>query len=127
VETLSHNTAVFRFALPSDAHVSGMSVASCLLTKAELDVKNAKGEVEKQVVVRPYTPISVPEQTGFMDLLVKKYPNGPMSEHFFSLKPGQTLLFKGPIVKIAYEANKWRHVGMIAGGTGIVRTLEWEH
>jgi cytochrome-b5 reductase len=29
------------------------------------------------------------------------------------------LLFKGPLSKIKYEPNKWKHIGMIAGGTGI--------
>jgi cytochrome-b5 reductase len=42
-----------------------------------------------------------------------------MSEHIFSLKPGQTLSFKGPIPKYPWEANKHNHITLIAGGTGI--------
>ena len=53
--------------------------------------------------------------------------DGPMSNHIFSLKPGDTLEFKGPIPKIPIEANKWTHVGMIAGGTGITPMLQVIH
>jgi cytochrome-b5 reductase len=42
-----------------------------------------------------------------------------MSEHIHSLKPGQTLSFKGPIPKYPWEANKHNHITLIAGGTGI--------
>ena len=31
------------------------------------------------------------EQRGYLDLIVKVYPNGPMSEHIHSLKEGQQL------------------------------------
>lgn len=119
---VSHNSSIFRFKLPSDQHILGGDVAWCLLTKADLPVKDSKtGETVVKPVIRPYTPITSPTQQGYADLLIKKYPNGPMSEHIFSLKPGDGLLFKGPIAKIPYEANKWSHIGMIAGGTGIVR------
>jgi cytochrome-b5 reductase len=54
-----------------------------------------------------------------LDLLVKKYPNGPMSSHIHSLKPGDTLEFKGPIPKYPWAPNKHEHIALIAGGTGI--------
>lgn len=43
-----------------------------------------------------------------------------MSSHLHSLKVGDSISIKGPIQKFKYEANKWRHIGMVAGGTGIV-------
>lgn len=42
-----------------------------------------------------------------------------MSEHFHSMEPQQRLDFKGPIPKLPYEPNKYKHVALIAGGTGI--------
>lgn len=54
-----------------------------------------------------------------MDLLVKVYPNGPMSEHLHSMKPGETLDIKGPIPKYPWASNKHNHIALIAGGTGI--------
>jgi cytochrome-b5 reductase len=57
-------------------------------------------------------------------LLVKKYDGGAMSSHIHGLKPGQTLDVKGPFAKLAYEPNKWKHVGLIAGGSGITPMVQ---
>lgn len=54
-----------------------------------------------------------------MDLLIKKYPNGPMSTHIHDMKVGQELEFKGPVPKYPWSANKHEHIALIAGGTGI--------
>jgi cytochrome-b5 reductase len=62
---------------------------------------------------------TVLDTTGYLDLLVKKYPNGPMSSHIHDLKIGDTLEFKGPIPKYPWSTNKHEHVAMIAGGTGV--------
>ncbi|KAK3362697.1 hypothetical protein B0T25DRAFT_13181 [Lasiosphaeria hispida] len=111
VETVNHNTKRFRFKLPEDDMVSGLTTASAVLTKV-------KPEGAEKPALRPYTPIS-DEATGYMDLLVKKYPNGPMSSHFHDLVPGQHLEVKGPLPKYPWAANKHQHIGLIAGGTGI--------
>jgi cytochrome-b5 reductase len=52
-------------------------------------------------------------------LLVKRYPNGPMSEHLHSMEPNQRLDFKGPVPKYPWTSNKHTHIALIAGGTGI--------
>lgn len=52
------------------------------------------------------------------DLIIKQYPNGPMSTHIHNMKPGETLDIKGPIKKYEYKANEFNHIGMLAGGTG---------
>jgi len=54
-----------------------------------------------------------------LDLLVKKYPNGAMSEHMHDMEPGQRLDFKGPIPKYPWTTNKHDHIALISGGTGI--------
>jgi cytochrome-b5 reductase len=58
-------------------------------------------------------------EKGFLDLLVKKYPNGAMSEHLHNMEPGQRLDFKGPLPKYPWSPNKHSHIALIAGGTGI--------
>jgi cytochrome-b5 reductase len=58
-------------------------------------------------------------EKGYMELMVKKYDNGPMSTHIHSLVPGQSLEVKGPLPKYPWDANKHREVALIAGGTGI--------
>jgi len=54
-----------------------------------------------------------------LDLIVKAYPDGPMSQHLHSMNVGQRLEFKGPIPKYPWEANRHNHIALIAGGTGI--------
>lgn len=78
-----------------------------------------KPQDAEKPVIRPYTPVSDESDKGHMDLLVKVYPNGPMSEHLHSMKPGQTLDIKGPIPKYPWSSNKHSHITLIAGGTGI--------
>lgn len=70
-------------------------------------------------MIRPYTPVSDEDQSGFIDFVVKRYPNGPMSEHMHHMKPDQRLDFKGPIPKYPWQPNKHDHIALIAGGTGI--------
>ena len=95
-----------------------------------------KAPDQEKPTIRPYTPIndegkvlyvsSLCRRTdnsvdakGHLDLLVKVYPNGPMSEHLHSMEPGQTLSIKGPIPKYPWSPNKHDHITLIAGGTGI--------
>lgn len=111
VEKYNHNTKKFVFELP-DGQISGLNVASAIITKF-------KPEDAEKPVIRPYTPVSDESEPGRLDLLVKVYPNGPMSEHLHSMTPGQTLSFKGPIPKYPWQANKHKHITLIAGGTGI--------
>ncbi|KXZ46595.1 hypothetical protein GPECTOR_42g806 [Gonium pectorale] len=118
---LTHNTFLYRFELP-DGQTAGLNVASCLVTRAML---KAKPEDEKpKMVVRPYTPTTKPDTKGYMDLVVKVYEKGVMSKHIDSLKVGDTLEMKGPIPKYPYQPNLKKHIGMVAGGTGITPMLQ---
>ncbi|KAK7743590.1 NADH-cytochrome b5 reductase [Cytospora paraplurivora] len=117
VETVNNNTKKFRFKLPEDDMVSGLEVTSALLTKF-------KPEGAEKAVLRPYTPISDEDAKGYLELIVKKYENGPMSSHLHDLVPGQRLEFKGPLPKYPWTANKHEHVALIAGGTGV--TPMWQ-
>lgn len=65
------------------------------------------------------TDMLCPDAKGYIDLLVKQYPNGPMSTHLHNMAPGQRLDFKGPLPKYPWSENKHEHIGLIAGGTGI--------
>ncbi|CAN6564184.1 unnamed protein product [Malus baccata var. baccata] len=117
---VSHNTQLFRFTFDPNAKL-GLYVASCLLTRAPLG-QDAEGK--PKYVIRPYTPISDPDAKGYFDLLIKVYPEGKMSQHFASLKPGDVIEVKGPIEKLRYTLNMKKHIGMIAGGTGITPMLQ---
>ncbi|KAI1619896.1 NADH-cytochrome b5 reductase 2 [Exophiala viscosa] len=108
----NHNTKRFKFELPGKDQVSGLTVASAVITKYQ-------SPKHEKPVIRPYTPINEEDERGYVELLVKSYPNGPMSEHLHSMAPGQMLSFKGPIPKYSWAANKHEHITLIAGGTGI--------
>ncbi|KAL2021443.1 hypothetical protein VTK56DRAFT_7196 [Thermocarpiscus australiensis] len=111
-EIVNHNSKRLRFRLPEDDMVSGLHVASAILTRYKpLD--------SDKPVIRPYTPISDEDAKGYIDLLVKRYPNGPMSTHLHDMVPGQRLEVKGPLPKYPWEPNKHKHIALIAGGTGI--------
>ncbi|XP_078428027.1 FAD/NAD(P)-binding oxidoreductase [Wolffia australiana] len=117
---VSQNSHLFRFTFDSDAKL-GLNVASCILTRAPLG-EDAEGK--KKYVVRPYTPISDIELKGYFDLLVKVYPEGKMGQYIAELKPGDVLEVKGPVEKFRYTPNMKKHIGMIAGGTGITPMLQ---
>lgn len=51
IENVNHNTKRLRFELPEPNQVSGLSVASAVLTKY-------KGPNDEKATLRPYTPIS---------------------------------------------------------------------
>jgi cytochrome-b5 reductase len=73
------------------------------------------------VVIRPYTPSHT--TIGYLELVVKRYEEGKMSRHIHSLKPGDVLDFKGPIMGVPIIQNEFDSVGLVAGGTGITPML----
>lgn len=107
----SHNTRVFRFALPEADMPLNLDVASCIT--ARFLSKDGKE------VTRPYTPLNNANQRGYFEILVKRYDNSKMGSHLFSLKKGDSMQFKGTWMKIPIRANQYKRIGMIAGGTGI--------
>lgn len=117
---VSHNTKLFRFSFDPTAKL-GLDVASCIITRAPI---GEESEGRRKYVIRPYTPISDPDSKGYFDLLIKIYPEGKMSQHLASLKPGDVLEVKGPIEKLRYVPNLKKKIGMIAGGTGITPMLQ---
>ncbi|XP_035257930.1 NADH-cytochrome b5 reductase 3 [Anguilla anguilla] len=139
-EIVSHDTRKFRFALPSPDHVLGLPIGQHIYLSAKVD---------GNLVVRPYTPVSSDDDKGFVDLVVKiyyknvnpKFPEGgKMSQYLEGLRIGDTIDFRGPSGLLIYEGNgkfavkpdkksepvikTAKHVGMIAGGTGITPMLQ---
>lgn len=108
---LNHNCKIFRFDLPSKNHITGIHVASALLTQFQTPSQSP--------VIRAYTPISPEETRGYLELLIKKYENGPMSSYIHNMKINDKLSFKGPISKYQWIPNKHSKIALIAGGTGI--------
>ncbi|CRG92068.1 hypothetical protein PISL3812_09123 [Talaromyces islandicus] len=111
-EAVNHNTKRLRFSFPRPDAETGLTYVSSVLTASW-----PKGSFTP--VLRPYTPVSNVENPGFIDLLVKKYPEGKASTHIHSLKPGDSLFFAFPIKAYTWEPNRYEHITLIAGGAGI--------
>lgn len=108
---LSHNTAVFRFGLARPNDVLGLPIGQHIQIQAQIGGKN---------ILRSYTPTSIDHDSkGFFDLLIKVYEQGNISKYIDNLKLGDKITVKGPRGHFNYQPNKWSHLCMVAGGTGI--------
>lgn len=142
-QEISHDTKKFRFGLPSATHVLGLPVGQHVYLSAR---------VNSSLVVRAYTPVSSDEDQGHVDLVVKVYyknchpsfpEGGKMSQYLDNMAIGDTIDFRGPSGLLVYKGNgqfsirpdkksepkvwNFKHVGMIAGGTGITPMLQLIH
>ncbi|RLN84130.1 hypothetical protein BBJ28_00005579 [Nothophytophthora sp. Chile5] len=115
VETVTHDTKRLVFDLPSKEHEMGITVASCLMAKADVDGKT---------VVHPYTPTNTNAEKGELELVVKGYPKGKLSKHIVNLAVGDELEMKGPFVKFEYKPNQYKAMGFICGGSGLTPALQ---
>ncbi|KAF7595384.1 NADH-cytochrome b5 reductase [Aspergillus hancockii] len=114
---VSHNVAIYRFALPRPTDILGLPIGQHISLAATI-------EGQPKEVVRSYTPISSDNEAGYFDLLVKAYPQGNISKYLTTLKIGDNMKVRGPKGAMVYTPNMCRHIGMIAGGTGITPMLQ---
>lgn len=138
-EAISHDVRRLRFALPTPQHTLGLPLGKHIHVSAEIN-----GELE----VRAYTPVSNTSVHGYFDLVVKvyfkdvhpKFPaGGKMSQYFDALPLGATIDIRGPSGNVEYVGagqvsvserkketviRKAKRIGMIAGGTGITPMLQ---
>lgn len=117
---ISHNVAIYRFALPAYNSILGLPIGQHISIGAAIEQPDGSSKE----IVRSYTPISGDHQPGYFDLLIKSYPTGNISKHMASLAVGQSIRVKGPKGAFVYTPNMVRHFGMIAGGTGITPMLQ---
>ncbi|KAG8914528.1 NADH-cytochrome b5 reductase, partial [Tulasnella sp. 417] len=79
---ISHNTALYRFALPRSDDVIGIPIGQHITVAADIDGKT---------IARSYTPTSSNDDAGHFDLVIKSYEKGNVSKHFSTLKLGQKI------------------------------------
>ena len=113
--TVEHS---YRFNLPTSKSILGLPTGQHVTVAAKLPGQERQTQ-------RSYTPITSDEENrGYFDLMVKSYPTGNLSKYMASLQVGQTMCFQGPKGAMTYTPNMVRHLGMIAGGTGITPMLQ---
>lgn len=126
----THNTILFKFGLESSSTKLGLPIGKHIMLKFEDETSD-----EVKETMRPYTPISDENTTGYVELLIKIYEKGKMSKHLESLSINDSILISGPKGRIHYnepgsilidestpnerQITNIKHIGMIAGGTGI--------
>lgn len=100
------------YALPYPDAVLGLPTGQHIALQAPL------GPGGKNVA-RSYTPISNNSDLGRIELLIKVYPQGLMTQHLAAMKIGETIDIRGPKGSMQYSAAYAKRIGMIAGGSGI--------
>jgi cytochrome-b5 reductase len=111
---VNYNTQIYTFELPANEYLN-MPLGKHLTIRAKIDGHN---------VSRPFTPITPHNVPGRIDLLIKLYQQGKMSQHLEKMKIGQTIDVMGPIGMFNIDASKYKEIGMVAGGSGITPMLQ---
>ncbi|EHK25124.1 uncharacterized protein TRIVIDRAFT_144462 [Trichoderma virens Gv29-8] len=110
-ELVSPNVYRLTFTLPSSHPILGLPTGQHVAITAVID-----GEA----VTRSYTPTSNNANKGILELLIKVYPDGKMTNGYLAnLNIGDEVHFRGPKGAMRYSRRLCKKVGMIAGGTGI--------
>ncbi|KAL6829623.1 hypothetical protein J3E69DRAFT_354960 [Trichoderma sp. SZMC 28015] len=110
-ELVSPNVYRLTFTLPSSHPILGLPTGQHVAITAVVD-----GET----VTRSYTPTSNNADKGIMELLIKVYPDGKMTNGYLAnLNIGDEVHFRGPKGAMRYSRQLCKKIGMVAGGTGI--------
>ncbi|KEG09689.1 putative NADH-cytochrome b5 reductase [Trypanosoma grayi] len=117
VVPITHDTALFRFLLEPDEE---FNLKPC----STLQACYKYGVQPMDQCQRFYTPVTANHTKGYFDLIVKRQKDGLMTNHLFGMHVGDKLLFRSVAFKVQYRPNKWKHVGMVAGGTGFTPMLQ---
>jgi ferredoxin-NADP reductase len=76
--------------------------------------------LDGQKLARSYSISSSPTQTGFVEIAVKKQPEGQVSS-FLNERAlvGLTVEARGPLGRFCFEENEHKKIALFAGGSGI--------
>ena len=110
----SHNTKLLTFEIP-DNKCLGLPIGRHISLMVHLDGNK---------VIRPYTPVSRPDQKGHFEILIKTYNLGKMSPFLFSMPVGDSIDVRGPVGRFKYAPNMYKHIGLVCAGTGLTPPLQ---
>ncbi|KAL4811866.1 hypothetical protein BDW67DRAFT_189237 [Aspergillus spinulosporus] len=75
-------------------------------------------EIDGRIIQRSYTPVSPIGSSPTVDLIIKVYPKGQLSNYLLNLPLQSRVEIRGPFGR--YSPNPtWKRIACIAGGTGI--------
>ncbi|CEI62105.1 hypothetical protein FVEN_g3138 [Fusarium venenatum] len=108
---ITPNVLRLTFSLPTKSTVLGLPIGQHVTIKAD---------VRGETVARSYTPVSNNSDLGVLELVIKVYPDGKLTNNYLAhLEVGDEVLFRGPKGAMKYQPNICNKIGLIAGGTGI--------
>ena len=109
----------FRFKLPHPDDQIGLYCGQYLALRVRRNGHN---------IIRLYSPVSRNSTHGRVDFVIKctdqPLPPTAMQYHMLRLKPGDKVDVKGPMGGFTYRRNTYRHLTLIAGGTGITPMVQ---
>jgi len=122
---ITHNTRRFKFALQTPKTVLGLPIGN--------HFKLRFFEENGNEVIRSYTPVTSDDEVGYVELVVKIYPDGKMGQYLDHLHIGDPIDIMGPRGFIFYDKPsqithkkprakgtfRFKTLNMIAGGTGL--------
>ncbi|CCK72097.1 cytochrome-b5 reductase KNAG_0J00140 [Huiozyma naganishii CBS 8797] len=113
---ISQNTCMYKFKLRNPREKLNVPVGYHVSVKC---IINGKEEI------RHYSPVSH-DAKGYIELIVKTYHTGHVSEYFSELKAGDKVLFRGPTGEYQYreQEKEMTQLGLVAGGSGITPMLQ---
>lgn len=127
-------TTVLTFGLPDSMPTVGLPLPSCVKVKHAVpnDAPNEEFPNSDIVLDKSYSPISLPDQNGYFELLVKGYPprqGGGLGSYLaFDLDIGKSAMMKMKAPRMIhgdiYRPNRWAKLGFVAGGTGLAPFMQ---
>ncbi|KAM8930352.1 NADH-cytochrome b5 reductase-like [Pelodytes ibericus] len=113
VERETDDTNRYRFQLPN-----GISLGHKLGHHVVM-----RGIVDGLEIQRAYTPISCVDAKGYVEVLIKIYEQGLMSQYISGWKEEDYIEWRGPFGGFAYKPNKYGELLMLCSGTGLAPML----
>ena len=124
---LSHDSFLLRYALP-EGRILGTDplLPTCIKINYQPTIEGHKA------LSKSYSPVSHPNQSGYFDLVVKAYPyqeGGGVGKYLCDMEVGSSITGKLKGERMMHGSPQvigrgWKHIGLVAGGTGIAPLLQ---
>lgn len=129
---LTNDSFILRYALSSSNAILGSDsrIPTCIKINYA-PPKDLLSQGDKKQLSKSYSPVSHPNRLGDFELIVKSYkyrPGGGVGKYICDMQIGESIeatLKKERIMHgKAQVLGRWKHVGLVGGGTGIAPLLQ---
>lgn len=87
-------------------------------------VARSGGPNGKDIIIRPYTPISRKYDRGYFRIACKLYDHGEMSLRMKDWVINMNIDWRGPYGEYRYTPNSYKMLLLLAGGTGVTPMIQ---